>query len=61
MQNLRYIFAVFGLTILALIIGIVLWNSEKSQTLSSNSGGDEVWSLGPQNAPVVIKTFPDFT
>lgn len=61
MQNPRYIFAVFGLTILALIIGIVLWTSEESQTLSSNSGGDEVWSLGHQNAPVVIKTFPDFT
>lgn len=62
MHNSRYVFAIIGLTVVTLIVGIVLWTSEEPQKLSPDpGGGDEIWSLGPQDAPVVIKTFPDFT
>lgn len=52
---------VLAVTAIAVIVGIVLWNSEEPQKLSPDSGGDGVWALGPQDAPVLIKTFPDFT
>ena len=58
----RYLATVLAITIITVVAGIVLWNSEKSQVLSD--GGNmacDGWCLGPANAPVVIEAFPDFT
>ncbi len=61
MWTARFAAAVLAVTAVAVIVGVVLWNSEKSQTLSPDASGKEGWALGPKDAPVVITTFPDFT
>ncbi len=63
MWTMKYIVAVFAVTIVTAIVGIILWNSSDSRTLivdATDSPGI-VWSLGPADAPVVLESFPDFT
>lgn len=61
MWTVRYIVAILAVTAVALIAGAVLWNSEESQALDPNSPIGKGWNLGSENAPVVLKAFPDFT
>ncbi|MDD5093272.1 MAG: hypothetical protein PHV74_02690 [Dehalococcoidia bacterium] len=58
----RYLATVLAITVLAVIAGIFLWNSETSQVLSDD--GNTIcdgWCLGPEDAALIIETFPDFT
>ena len=59
MLSVRYITTVLAITAATIIAGIVLWNSEESQTLESELFGG--WSRGPNDAPIVLETFVDFT
>ena len=59
MQNRRYVAAVIFLTSITLLVAFLLWNSEDSQVL--DSGADDGWARGPDNALVTIDTYVDFT
>ncbi len=62
MWTIRYIIAVFTVTVITALVGAVLWNSEEQQVLSDGLAETcEGWSMGAADAPVVLKSFPDFT
>ncbi|MBM3132512.1 MAG: hypothetical protein FJZ95_05705 [Chloroflexi bacterium] len=61
MWTVRYIAMVLVVTAIAIIVGAVLWNSEESQALDPNSPIGKGWGIGPEDAPIVLRSFPDFT
>ncbi|MFO8010260.1 MAG: hypothetical protein R6U89_05535 [Dehalococcoidia bacterium] len=62
MWRMKHIAVILGVTIVTAIIGIALWTSEESQVLSDSPDATcEGWCLGPADAPIVLRSFPDFT
>ncbi len=62
MWQMRRIAVILVVTILTAIAGVVLWNSEEQQVLSNGAGVTcDGWCLGPADAPIVLRSFPDFT
>ena len=57
MWTKKYSASVSLVTPLTLVVGIVLWISEEKQVLDPFEG----WSRGPEDAPVSLHHFVDFT
>lgn len=56
---MRYTATFLAVTIAALALGIVLWNSEAGPITVGDSSSD--WAQGAEGAQVVIESFVDFT
>jgi len=57
MWTKKYAIAVVVVTVLTLVVGALLWSSEKEQILDPF----EAWSRGIKDAPITLHAFSDFT
>lgn len=57
MWTKKYIVAVIVVTVVTLGVGLAFWSSEEKQVLDPF----EAWNRGPEDAPVSIHHFVDFT
>jgi hypothetical protein len=62
MLTVRYIVAILTITLVTVVVGVVLRNSEEQQVITDNGDATcDGWCLGPADAPVIIESFPDYT